>query len=132
MKCTCWNTAGALHSLKCMTLNSNSPHLVLNAVFHLSPAFMCMRLYPLCRLNLENILELRNRSIVLSVCRSTNYWICRAKKCEFHVKEMEWLGVHVNENGFRMDQWKTEAINDWKTPKNVTDIRSFLGFVNFY
>lgn len=25
---------------------------------------------------------------------------CRAKKCEFHVPETEWLGVHVNKNGF--------------------------------
>lgn len=29
---------------------------------------------------------------------------CRARKREFHVPETDWLGVHVNRNGFQMDQ----------------------------
>jgi hypothetical protein len=31
-----------------------------------------------------------------------------------------------------MDPVKISGINDWPTPKTVKDIRSFLGFCNFY
>ena len=31
-----------------------------------------------------------------------------------------------------MQPEKVQAIQDWKTPCNLTDIRSFLGFANFY
>ena len=31
-----------------------------------------------------------------------------------------------------MDPIKVAGVQDWKTPKNVKDIRSFLGFCNFY
>lgn len=57
---------------------------------------------------------------------------CRARKCLFHAPETEWLGVHINKDGFKMDQWKVEAIKEWKEPRTVTEIRSFLGFLNFY
>lgn len=58
--------------------------------------------------------------------------MCHAKKCEFHKKEIEWLGVHASEKGFEMDKWKVEAIRDWKEPRTLTELRSFLGFINFY
>lgn len=57
---------------------------------------------------------------------------CRARECEFHKAEVEWLGVHASEDGFRMDQWKVEAVKEWKEPKNVKDVQTFLGFLNFY
>lgn len=57
---------------------------------------------------------------------------CRASKCEFHVPEVDWLGVHASQNGFEMDKWKVEAIQEWKVPKNVKEVQSFLGFLNFY
>ena len=31
-----------------------------------------------------------------------------------------------------MDPIKVAGVANWKTPKNVRDIRKFLGFVNFY
>jgi hypothetical protein len=31
-----------------------------------------------------------------------------------------------------MDSTKIEAITSWEEPKTVKDIRSFLGFANFY
>ena len=31
-----------------------------------------------------------------------------------------------------MDPIKVAGVADWKTPKNVKDIRKFLGFCNFY
>jgi hypothetical protein len=55
-------------------------------------------------------------------------------KCEFFVTETKFLGVIVSTEGLRMDPEKVKTIADWQRPRdnNVTDIRSFLGFCNFY
>ncbi|KAL0391562.1 UNVERIFIED_CONTAM: Gag-Pol polyprotein [Sesamum latifolium] len=40
---------------------------------------------------------------------------------------------HIIEHGhIRMDLGKVKAIQEWKTPKNVTEFRSFLGLANYY
>ena len=31
-----------------------------------------------------------------------------------------------------MDPIKITGVRDWLTPKNVTEVQSFVGFVNFY
>src|ERR1700735_5646540 len=56
----------------------------------------------------------------------------KPKKCEFNKTEMEYLGLIVEEGQLRMDPTKLSGINDWPTPKTVKDVRSFLGFGNFY
>ena len=56
----------------------------------------------------------------------------KPSKCEFHKEETEYLGFIISREGIMTDPVKTQAIWDWKTPKNKTDIQSFLGFCNFY
>jgi hypothetical protein len=53
-------------------------------------------------------------------------------KCEFHKTEVLYLGLVISTQGIRMDQEKVEAIRNWENPKNVRDVRAFLGFANFY
>ena len=53
-------------------------------------------------------------------------------KCEFHQSEVTYLGYVISTEGIRMDPKKLEAIRDWEIPKNVKDVRAFLGFSNFY
>lgn len=53
-------------------------------------------------------------------------------KCEFHVQEVQYLGLVVSTNGIQMDPRKVSAVVHWPTPKNVKDVQSFLGFANFY
>ena len=53
-------------------------------------------------------------------------------KCEFHVSKVKYLGVIITTNGLKMDPQKVEAIINWKTPRCVKDVQSFLGFANFY
>ena len=31
-----------------------------------------------------------------------------------------------------MDPWKIEVIIEWKPPRNVTEVRSFLGLAGYY
>ena len=53
-------------------------------------------------------------------------------KCDFDVKEIKYLGLIITTEGVRMDPKKVEVIQQWKAPRCVKDVQSFLGFTNFY
>ncbi len=53
-------------------------------------------------------------------------------KCEFHKTEVKYLGLIITTEGIKMDPEKVSAILDWEAPKNVKDVRGFIGFANFY
>ena len=53
-------------------------------------------------------------------------------KCKFWLNEVVFLGHVVFGNGNFVDPIKVEAIVNWEQPKNVTEIRSFLGLVGYY
>ena len=53
-------------------------------------------------------------------------------KCEFEQTEVEYLGMIIRENHVSMDPAKVQAITDWPTPRNLTNMKGFLGFSNFY
>ena len=38
----------------------------------------------------------------------------------------------ISEEGISVDPEKIEAIMNWPTPRNVTDVRSFMGLVGYY
>lgn len=52
-------------------------------------------------------------------------------KCEFHKREVEFLGCTVGAEGVKMSEEKIKVVKDWPQPKNVKDIQSYLGFLNF-
>jgi RNase H-like domain found in reverse transcriptase/Reverse transcriptase (RNA-dependent DNA polymerase) len=56
----------------------------------------------------------------------------KPEKCNFHVKEVEYLGVIIGQGQVKMDLTKVKGIMDWPIPTLVKDVRSFLGFCNFY
>lgn len=56
----------------------------------------------------------------------------KPEKCWFTQKSVKYLGVIVGTNGVEMDLVKLNGIIDWPTPQSVTEVRSFLGFGNFY
>jgi hypothetical protein len=56
----------------------------------------------------------------------------KPEKCVFHATSIDYLGVILEKGVTRMDPIKISGIKDWPTPKTVKDIRSFLGFCNFY
>ena len=53
-------------------------------------------------------------------------------KCEFHVTETKYLGLIIGVDGIRMDPAKIKAIQEWETPTCLREVRSFIGFCNFY
>src|ERR1700761_9384306 len=56
----------------------------------------------------------------------------RPSKCNFEKDEIEYLGMIIRHNEVSMDKGKVRAIQDWPSPKNLKDVRAFLGFANFY
>ena len=56
----------------------------------------------------------------------------KPSKCEFFKAEINYLGHVVSKDGIRTDEKKIQVIKDWPRPVTVTDVRSFLGFTNYY
>ena len=53
----------------------------------------------------------------------------KLKKCDFYKDKIHYLGHIISNEGIFVDPEKIEAILNWPTPKNVTDVRSFMGLV---
>ena len=70
-------------------------------------------------------------SDVLQVASDNDLYF-KLEKCVFHAPSIDYLGVILGEGVTRMDPVKTKGIRDWPTPTSIKDIRSFLGFCNFY
>ena len=56
----------------------------------------------------------------------------KPSKCEFFKRRIAYLGHIVSDKGIETDPKKIEAILKWPVPKTVHDVRSFLGFTNYY
>ena len=68
---------------------------------------------------------------VLEALRA-NQLYAKLSKCKFGQKEINFLGHTVTGSGIAVDQQKIKSILDWPVPKNVSDIRSFLGLAGYY
>jgi len=69
--------------------------------------------------------------MVLQRLRENDLYL-KAMKCEFNKTRVEYLGMIVEEGKFAMDPLKLRGIRDWPIPTMVKQVRSFLGFGNFY
>ena len=56
----------------------------------------------------------------------------KKRKCELMRPSVEYLGHIISAEGLRPTQEKVRTINDAPAPQNVTQLRSYLGLVNFY
>lgn len=56
----------------------------------------------------------------------------KKSKCLFMVEEVKYLGYVISKDGIKVDKEKVNAIVKIPRPENVTELRAFLGLVNFY
>jgi Reverse transcriptase (RNA-dependent DNA polymerase) len=54
------------------------------------------------------------------------------EKCEFFTRKTDFIGFIIELGHISMDLKKVEAIVDWQELENVIQLRSFLGFCNYY
>ncbi|GJT29334.1 putative reverse transcriptase domain-containing protein [Tanacetum coccineum] len=53
-------------------------------------------------------------------------------KCEFWLREVQFLRHVINGNGIHVDPCKINAVKNWKAPRTLTEVRSFLGLAGYY
>ncbi|XP_022040541.1 uncharacterized protein LOC110943093 [Helianthus annuus] len=76
----------------------------------------------------EHAMHLRD---VLEVLRKEKLY-AKFSKCAFWLREVQFLGHVINSEGVLVDPSKIDAIMKWVSPKNPTEIRSFLGLAGYY
>ena len=69
--------------------------------------------------------------IVLQTLREKKVY-AKLSKCDFWLKEVSFLGHIVSAESIRVDPIKIEAVVNWRPPRNVTKVRSFLGLAGYY
>ena len=69
--------------------------------------------------------------VVLETLRKERLY-AKLIKCEFWLREVSFLGHIVSEEGIQVDAKKVEVIIEWKPPRNVTEVHSFLGLAGYY
>jgi len=48
------------------------------------------------------------------------------------VQKIEFLDVVIGPNGIEMEKEKVDGVLSWLEPKNIKDVRKFLGLANYY
>jgi len=61
-----------------------------------------------------------------------NKLYCNLPKCQFNLKSVIYLGYVITPEGIYMDTSKVDSILTWPIPTSKKEVRSFLGFTNFY
>jgi len=63
---------------------------------------------------------------------SQDQWKLKFSKCKFAQQSISYLGHVISVVGISTDPSKIKAIQDWPTPKNVKEVRGFLGLAGYY
>ncbi|GJR25344.1 putative reverse transcriptase domain-containing protein [Tanacetum coccineum] len=76
----------------------------------------------------EHVEHLR---LVLGLLKKEKLY-AKFSKCEFWLREVQFLGHVINGNGIHVDPSKIEAVKNWKALRTPTEVRSFLGLAGYY
>lgn len=76
----------------------------------------------------EHVEHLRT---VFKVLQDNELYV-KKSKCSFAQPEVDFLGHKIRDGKLIMDKGKVQAIAEWEPPTKVTELRSFLGLVNYY
>ena len=56
----------------------------------------------------------------------------KLSKCDFYKDRIHYLGHIISDEGIYVGLENIEAIMNWPTPRNVIDVRYFMGLVGYY
>jgi len=68
---------------------------------------------------------------VLRRLEENNLYV-KPKKCTWKVRKIGFLGVVIGSGRIEMEKEKVDRVLSWPKPKNVKDVRKFLGLANHY
>ena len=75
--------------------------------------------------------HLQNLEVVLSKLSEVGLKL-KQQKCIFLAPEVEYLGYTITKEGIKLSASKVQAIQEAKTPTCLTELRAFLGMLNYY
>jgi len=78
--------------------------------------------------------EERHNKIVEEILRrlEENDLYVKPEKCVWKVRKIGFLGIIIGPNGIEIEAEKVDRVLSWLQPKNVKDVRKFLGLANYY
>ena len=68
---------------------------------------------------------------VLRRLEENNLYV-KLEKCMWKMRKIGFLEVVIGPNGIEMEKEKVNRVLSWPEPKNVKDVRKFLGLANYY
>jgi hypothetical protein len=75
--------------------------------------------------------HVKHLQVVLQRLRDHKLY-AKISKCEFWLDSVKFLGHTISKDGISVDHSKVQEVMDWKPPKSVHQIRSFLGLPGYY
>jgi hypothetical protein len=69
--------------------------------------------------------------IALQILREHQLY-AKFSKCEFWLDQVEFLGHVISKEGIAVNPSKVSSVLEWEAPKNVNQIRGFLGMAGYY
>jgi hypothetical protein len=75
--------------------------------------------------------HLQHMRLVLDKLREHQFYL-KMKKCSFMKSELKYLGHVISREGVATDPSKTKVMLNWPQPRNVTELRGFLGLTGYY
>jgi len=78
--------------------------------------------------------EERHDEIVKEILRrlKENDLYIKLEKCVWKTRKIGFLEVVIGPNGIKIEAEKVNGVLSWPQPKNVRDVRRFLGLANYY
>ena len=94
---------------------------------------------PYCKVRVDDILvsgkndedHMHHLEMVLKRLSEAGLWLKRGK-CQFMMAEVTYLGFRINKDGVKPVPEKVRAISEAPAPKNVVELRSYLGMLQYY
>lgn len=95
--------------------------------------------WKICLLYLDDIIifsktfqeHIEHIKLVFGRLRAANVKL-KPSKCYFASHKVEFLGHVVSREGVQPNESKINVVKDYPRPRNVTDVRAFLGLCNYY
>jgi len=68
---------------------------------------------------------------ILRRLEENNLYI-KPEKCVWKARKIRFLEIIIEPNGIEIETEKVNEVLSWPQPKNVKDVRKFLGLANYY